>query len=70
MPCCGCDLDNSIKVSNGKHHKGYKVTKEELIEILKRVLKTESDLEFLLKLDDSELETLVAVIRDRVECTT
>jgi len=43
------------------------VTKEELIEILKRVLKTESDLEFLLKLDGAELETLVAVIRDRVE---
>lgn len=45
------------------------MTKEELIEILKRVLKTESDLEFLLKLDGSELETLVAFIRDRVECT-
>ena len=43
------------------------MTKEELIEILKRVLKTESDLGFLLKLDESELETLVAVIRDRVE---
>jgi len=43
------------------------VTKEELIEILKRVLKTDSDLEFLLKLDEAELETLVAVIRDRVE---
>ena len=43
------------------------MTKEELIEIIKRVLKTESDLEFLLKLDETELETLVAVIRDRVE---
>jgi len=43
------------------------MTKEELIEILKRVLKTESDLEFLLKLDETELETLVAVIRNRVE---
>jgi len=43
------------------------MTKEELIEILKRVLKRESDLEFLLKLDEAELETLVAVIRDRVE---
>ena len=43
------------------------MTKEELIEILNRVLKTESDLEFLLKLDETELETLVAVIRDRVE---
>lgn len=43
------------------------MTKEELIEILKLVLKTESDLEFLLKLDETELETLVAVIRYRVE---
>ena len=43
------------------------MTKEKLIEILNRVLKTESDLEFLLKLDETELETLVAVIRDRVE---
>ncbi len=43
------------------------MTKEELIEILKRVLKTDSDLEFLLKLNEAELETLVAVIRDRVE---
>jgi hypothetical protein len=32
------------------------VTKEELIEILKRVLKT-----------DSDLENFVAIIRDRVE---
>ena len=43
------------------------MTRKELIEILKRVLKTESDLEFLLKLDNVELETLVAIIRDRVE---
>jgi len=43
------------------------VTKEELIKILKRVLKTESDLEFLLKLDETELETLVAIVRDRVD---
>ena len=43
------------------------MTKEELIEILKRVLKTDTDIDFLLKLDESELETLVAVIRDRIE---
>ena len=43
------------------------MTKEKLIEILNRVLKTESDLEFLLKLDKVELETLVAIIRDRVD---
>lgn len=43
------------------------MTKEELIEILKRVLKTESDLDFPLKLGESELESLVAIIRDRIE---
>lgn len=43
------------------------MTKDELIEIFKRVLKTESDLEYLLKLEKEELESLVAIIRDRVE---
>lgn len=43
------------------------MTKEELIEILKRVLKTDADLAFLSKLDKAELESLVAIIRDRVE---
>ncbi|WP_287037412.1 hypothetical protein [Desulfobacter sp.] len=43
------------------------MTKEELIEIFKRVLKTESDLEYLLKLEKEELENFVAIIRDRVE---
>ena len=41
--------------------------KTKLIEIIKRILKTESDLDFLLKLDEAELTTLVAIIRDRVE---
>ena len=43
------------------------MTKEELIEILNRVLRTESDMGFLLKLEKEELESLVAIIRDRVE---
>jgi hypothetical protein len=43
------------------------MTKEELITVLKRVLKTDADLEFLMKLDINELEILVASIRDRVE---
>ncbi|QTA87715.1 hypothetical protein [Desulfonema magnum] len=43
------------------------MTKEKLIEILQRVLKTDADLSFLLKLEVTELETLVACIRDRVE---
>ena len=41
--------------------------KESLIEMLQRVLKTDADLEFLLKLEDNELEILIASIRDRVE---
>ena len=41
--------------------------KESLIEMLQRVLKTDADLEFLLKLEDNELEVLIASIRDRVE---
>lgn len=38
-----------------------------LIGIIKRILKTESDLDFLLKLDEAELTILVAIIRDRIE---
>ena len=41
--------------------------KESLIEMLQRGLKTDADLEFLLKLEDNELEILIASIRDRVE---
>jgi len=43
------------------------MTKEQLIDIIKRLLETDSDLEFLAKLSKSELETLVATLRDRVE---
>jgi hypothetical protein len=41
--------------------------KESLIEMLQRVLKTDADLEFLLKLEENELEILIASIRDRIE---
>ena len=41
--------------------------KENLISMLQRVLKSDANLDFLLKLNTPELETLVAVIRDRVE---
>ena len=43
------------------------MTKEKLIEIIQRILKTESDLNFLSQLKEPELETLVACIRERVE---
>ena len=43
------------------------MTREELLETLHRVLKTETQLDFLLKLTKPEFETLVACIRDRID---
>ncbi len=42
------------------------MTKEELIGKIKEILKTDSDLDFLVRLQKEELETLIACIRDRV----
>ena len=43
------------------------MNKEKLIKILKGILKTDNDLNFLLQLEESELEVLIACVRDRVE---
>ncbi len=43
------------------------MTKEQLIDITKRLLGTDADLDFIAKLSKSELETLVAAVRNRVE---
>ena len=43
------------------------MTKEQLIGIIKKLLETDYDLDFLSKLSKSELETLAAVLRNRVE---
>jgi hypothetical protein len=43
------------------------MTKEKLIEIIQRLLKTDIDLNFLLQLKKSELETLLACIRSEVD---
>ena len=42
------------------------MTKEALVELIKKILKTDINLNFLLKLTPGELETLVVLIRDRV----
>ncbi len=44
-----------------------KMTKEELINILKGLLKTQEDVSFLLKLDKPDLEKLVSVVRNYVD---
>jgi len=38
----------------------------ELIDIIQRILNTDADIRFLAKLNESELKTLIACIRDRV----
>ena len=43
------------------------MTKKNLIELIKKVLKTDVNLDFLLKLEPRELEILVAWVRDRME---
>jgi hypothetical protein len=43
------------------------MTKDKLIEIIKKLLETDSDLGFLSKLSNFELETLVAAMRARIE---
>jgi hypothetical protein len=42
------------------------MTKEKLIETIQRLLKTDADLSFLLALNKSEIETLLACIRHEV----
>jgi hypothetical protein len=46
---------------------GPRMEKEELIQLAKRILKSDADLRFLLRLETDELETLVACIRVRLE---
>jgi len=41
--------------------------KEQLIEIIQRILGTDMDIGFLSKLEESELETLAACIRERTD---
>jgi hypothetical protein len=43
------------------------MTKEDLVAIIRRLLRTEQSLNFLLKLDDEDVRTLIVCIRDRVD---
>ena len=43
------------------------MTKEKLIETIIKILDTDTNLDFLLQLDQKDLENLIACIRDRVE---
>ncbi len=41
--------------------------KAELIKIIQKVLETDATLDFLRKLEEKEIETLVACVRDKVD---
>ena len=43
------------------------MSKEDLLKILQKILKTETNLDFLLELKKEDLERLVAIIRGRLE---
>ena len=43
------------------------MTKDKLVEKIKEILKTDTDLDFLLELKKEEIERLVACVRDRVD---
>jgi len=43
------------------------MTKEKLIETIQRILKTDVDMNFLLQLKKSEIETLLVSIRSEVD---
>jgi len=54
-------MKKSLKYGNNM------MNKTELLEIIKKLLKTDVDLEFLLNLPESDLETLVVCIRERCD---
>ena len=41
--------------------------KDVLVDLLKKILQTNADLDFLSDLEQKDLETLIAVIRDRID---
>ena len=48
-------------------HGNNMMDKTELLEIIKKLLKTDVDLDFLLNLSESDLETLVVCIGERFD---
>jgi hypothetical protein len=53
--------------NEGTKHGNTIMDKTELLEIIKKILKTDVDLDFLLEFPESDLETLVVCIRERFD---
>ena len=60
-------LWRAIMKNEGTKHGNTVMEKTELLEIIKKLLKTDVDLDFLLELPKSDLETLVVCIRERCD---
>ena len=60
-------MKNSIDQEGSFWHPYLQMTKDQLISVIKKILGTDADLEFLAKLDLAELRLLVACIRERRE---
>jgi len=64
--CGRCGLSLNLKgIWKGKG--GWNDECARLLEIVVKLLKTDADLDFLLKLSKDELKTLVGCIRERIE---
>ena len=60
--------ESKLLPSSRPRRRGRPITiSEELLEIIKRLLKANTDLGFLLRLESEELKALVACIRERVD---
>ena len=53
--------------NEGTKHGNTVMEKTELLEIIKKLLKTDVDLDFFLELPKSDLDTLVVCIRERCD---
>ena len=60
-------MDDYVRSKVNRKRNEEILTKEQLIKIVNGLLRTNADLGFLMKIDQAELETLVACIRDRVD---
>jgi hypothetical protein len=66
FPIQGGSLMEKVSVRAGLWE-GLPMEKGGLIQLVRRILKSDTDLNFLLKLEPKEIETLVACIRVRLE---
>lgn len=62
---------DGLRVQRGQNIPDFQrcivMKKDELIRILQKVLETDATLDFLRKLEEKEIETLVACVRDKVD---